>query len=195
MTRAAALVMSLLTVSLPALAQTAVAPRDVTLTAGDGTSLKATYYAAAKPGPAVLLLHMCNTTRKSWEPLAPQLAAAGIHTLLFPEGVLNLLGYQHLQQHRTKEAIELFKLNTEAYPASANTYDSLGDAYLADGQSDLALQASQKAIDLLPNDPAPDEFKKAIRASAEQKIARLKGRLRLNRSTSRSASRTAPHRP
>jgi tetratricopeptide (TPR) repeat protein len=97
--------------------------------------------------------------------------------MLFPEGVLNLLGYQHLQQHRTKEAIELFKLNTEAYPASANTYDSLGDAYLADGQSDLALQASQKAIDLLPNDPAPDEFKKAIRASAEQKIARLKGRI------------------
>ena len=65
----------------PPFAQAAPPARDVTLTAADGTPLKATYYAAAQPGPAVLLLHMCNTTRKSWEPLAPQLAAAGIHAL------------------------------------------------------------------------------------------------------------------
>jgi dienelactone hydrolase len=390
MALASGVVLSVLLAALPAAAaqNSAPPPRHVTLTAGDGTSLKATYYAASKPGPAVLLLHMCNTTRKSWEPLASQFAAAGIHALtmdyrgfgesggdrydalpqpeqlrmvndkwpddidvayaflpqqdgvdkarvgvaggscgvtqavhaaerhpevrslvllagpadpqgvsflartpwlpifaaaaaddqydanapalmqwildvsgnprntfagfkdgkhgteifgphpelpkqivawyedtlvrrvadpsagvtpkrtparefwrnaehpktvvdavkifhdaraadpravLFPEVVLNLLGYQHLQQHRTKEAVELFKLNTEAYPASANTYDSLGDAYVADGQSDLALQASQKAIEMLPNDTAPDEFKKAIRASAEQKIAKLKG--------------------
>src|SRR6185503_941526 len=65
----------------PAFAQSASAARDVTLKAADGTSLKGTYYASATPGPAVLLLHMCNTTRKSWEPLGPQLAAAGIHAL------------------------------------------------------------------------------------------------------------------
>jgi dienelactone hydrolase len=57
--------------------------RDVTIAAEDGTSLKATYYAARGAGPAVLLLHMCNTTRASWEPLARQLADAGIHTLAF----------------------------------------------------------------------------------------------------------------
>src|SRR5688572_33216556 len=56
-------------------------PREVTLSAADGTKLSATYYAAAQPGPAVLLLHMCNTTRRSWDPLAPQLASAGIHAL------------------------------------------------------------------------------------------------------------------
>ena len=65
----------------PAFAQSTPSPRDVTLTAADGTALKGTYYASASPGPAVLLLHMCNTTRKSWEPLGPQLAAAGIHAL------------------------------------------------------------------------------------------------------------------
>src|SRR5687768_9003498 len=70
-----------LAAAAPAFAQSAPAARDVTLTAADGTPLKATYYAAAQPGPAVLLLHMCNATRKSWEPLAPQLAAAGIHAL------------------------------------------------------------------------------------------------------------------
>ena len=69
------------------------------------------------------------------------------HVIVFPESALNLLGYQHLQAGKTKAAIELFKLNTEAYPTSANTYDSLGDGYLADGQNDLALKASQTAIE------------------------------------------------
>ena len=68
------------------------------------------------------------------------------HVIVFPESALNLLGYQHLQAGKAKAAIELFKLNTEAYPTSANTYDSLGDGYLADGQNDLALKASQTAM-------------------------------------------------
>ena len=97
------------------------------------------------------------------------------NAILFPETALNLLGYQLLQDGRTRQAVELFKLNTEAYPTSANTYDSLGDAYLADGQNDLALQASQKAIEMLAGDKSTDDRKQAIRASAEEKIAKLKG--------------------
>ena len=362
-------------------------PRDVSLPAADGTTLKATYYPAARPGPAVLLLHMCNTTRRSWDPLAPQLAAAGIHALsvdyrgfgesggdrfqamapqaaqrvinekwpgdldtaynfllaqsgvdrtrvgaaggscgvnhavrlarrhsevrslvllaggldregivfmtetpwlpvfaaaaaddqyddsapetmrwmaalsgnprnkfsgfkdgkhgteifgphpelpkqivawytdtlvthvadpsatvakatplrefwrkavsptgvvdavqmfddlakrgervsLFPEGQLNQLGYFHLQAGRTNDAIQLFKLNTVAYPSSANTYDSLADGYLANGQNELALRTSQKALELLAKDPVSEERKRAVRESAEGRIAKLKG--------------------
>ena len=56
-------------------------PRTVDLKTSDGVMLKATYFAAAKPGPGVLLLHQSNRTRKSWEQLAPQLAAAGFNTL------------------------------------------------------------------------------------------------------------------
>jgi len=55
--------------------------RDVDLKSGDGTILKGTYFAAAKPGPGVLLFHQSNRTRKSWDELAAQLAAAGIHVL------------------------------------------------------------------------------------------------------------------
>ena len=381
-------VLLVLVLAAPGYAQ-APPPRDVTLTAADGTPLKATYYAAAQPGPAVLLLHMCNTTRKSWEPLAPQLAAAGIHALsldyrgfgesggasadalaaqdaqriitekwpgdidkayefllaqpgvnkarigaaggscgvnqavrfaarhpevgslallaggldvegirfltetpwvpifaaaaaddqydanapdtmrfilalsgnprnkfsgfkdgkhgteifgphpelpkqivawyvdtlitrpadpkaavqpkdtpvrrfwrkavtpdgvgeavqlfydvaqrgervvLFGEGELNQLGYVHLQAGRTEEAIRLFRLNTIAYSTSANTYDSLADAYLANGQNELALRMSEKALELLPKDRSSEERKGAIRESAEQKIAKLKGK-------------------
>jgi lysophospholipase L1-like esterase/dienelactone hydrolase len=56
-------------------------PRVVELKASDGTPLKATYFAAAKPGPGVLLLHQSNRTRKAWDELAGQLASAGINTL------------------------------------------------------------------------------------------------------------------
>ena len=369
-------------------AQSAGAPLDVTIPAADGTTIRGTYYPAAQPGPAVLLLHMCNTTRKSWEPLAPQLAAAGIHTLsidyrgfgesggdradaltpqdaqrvitekwprdidtgydfllsqagvdktrigaaggscgvlhavrlarrhpevrslallagsldpegiafitetpwlpifaaaaaddqydasapetmrwilalsgnprnkfsgfrdgkhgteifgphpelpkqivawytdtlikrpvdpkapvavkntpmrefwrkavsptgvaeaiqmfydvaqrgprvvLFTEGPLNQLGYFHLQAGRTEDAIRLFRLNTLVYSSSANTYDSLADAYLANGQNELALRMSERALELLPKDRVSEAAKKAIRESAEQKIAKLKG--------------------
>ena len=55
--------------------------RDVDLTAPDGVKLKATYYAAAKPGPGVLLLHQCNQQRKNWDELATRLAGAGINVL------------------------------------------------------------------------------------------------------------------
>jgi dienelactone hydrolase len=57
------------------------APRTVDLKAADGTPLKATYFAAARPGPGVLLFHQVNRTRKSWDDVAVQLAAAGINTL------------------------------------------------------------------------------------------------------------------
>jgi dienelactone hydrolase len=56
-------------------------PHVVDLTASGGIVLKATYFAAAQPGPGVLLLHQCNRQRKVWDGLAAQLAAAGIHVL------------------------------------------------------------------------------------------------------------------
>src|SRR4030095_14841515 len=45
--------------------------------------------------------------------------------VLFAEEDLNRLGYSLLNQKRLLEAIELFRLNVEAYPKSANVYDSL----------------------------------------------------------------------
>jgi len=57
------------------------ARRVVDLKAADGTILKASYFAAAKLGPGVLLLHQSNRTHDSWDGVARQLAAAGINTL------------------------------------------------------------------------------------------------------------------
>src|SRR5262249_19565340 len=55
--------------------------RVVDFKSADGTVLKGTYFAAAKPGPGVLLLHQSNRDRKSWDAVAGQLANAGINTL------------------------------------------------------------------------------------------------------------------
>src|SRR5260370_37630003 len=57
------------------------APRVVELKAPDGIVLKATYFAAGKPGPGVLLLHQCNRQRKAWDDLAGRLAASGVNVL------------------------------------------------------------------------------------------------------------------
>ncbi len=72
----ASLLFTLLTVSMAPAAE-----RVVDLTAKDGAKLKATYFAAGKPGPGVLLLHQCNRDRKVWNGLAQQLNAAGINVL------------------------------------------------------------------------------------------------------------------
>ena len=93
----------------------------------------------------------------------------------FTEGIVNLIGYEHLQEGDKKGAIEIFKLNTVAYPNSPNTYDSLSDAYVADGQSDQAIQNAEKALKVLESDTAiPEARRKAIRESAEQKLKQLK---------------------
>ena len=55
--------------------------RVIDLKAPDGALLKVSYFAAAKPGPGALLFHQSNRTRKDWDMVARQLAAAGINTL------------------------------------------------------------------------------------------------------------------
>jgi dienelactone hydrolase len=99
---------------------------------------------------------------------------SGAEASLFPEFIVNLLGYEHMQSEDIKGAVEILKLNAMAYPNSPNVYDSLSDAYLADGQKDMALQNAKKTVELLANDTADTEQRrKAIRESAEQKISQL----------------------
>ena len=90
---------------------------------------------------------------------------------LFPEAIANVIGYEHLQSGNVSQAIAVFSLNTSAFPASANAYDSLADAYVAAGKKDLARVNAQKALALLPSDTTvPADFRERIRESAEQKI-------------------------
>ncbi len=67
------------------------------------------------------------------------------------EGEMNTVGYQLLQSGMIKEAIEAFKLNVEAFPESGNVYDSLGEAYLADGNKELAIKFYKKSVEVDPS--------------------------------------------
>jgi dienelactone hydrolase len=97
--------------------------------------------------------------------------------ILFPEAELNAFAYQVLQGGDAEHAIWLFEMNVEAYPKSANTYDSLSDAYLAAGKRDEALRYAEKALEVLKSDTqAPEEFKALVRDSAERKVRELRGK-------------------
>ena len=78
----------------------------------------------------------------------------------FSESQLNELGYLLLRNGKRKEAVEIFKLNVEAYPKGFNTYDSLAEAYAATDQRDLAIANYKKSIELNPeNKSAIDGLK------------------------------------
>jgi len=58
-----------------------VQKKDVDIKAPDGVNLKATYFSAGRPGPAMLLLHQCNMDRHAWDGLAADLAGNGFNVL------------------------------------------------------------------------------------------------------------------
>jgi len=93
---------------------------------------------------------------------------------LFPEVSVTLMGYDQMRVGNTKLGVETMKLNVTAYPNSADAHDSLSDAYLADGQRDLARQHAEKAVALLASDIADSDVRRGeIRDSAEAKLKQL----------------------
>lgn len=78
----------------------------------------------------------------------------------FDEDELNILGYRLLIRNRTDEAIEIFKLNLESYPNSANAYDSMAEAYMMAGNKELAIKYYRKSLELDPgNTNATEKLK------------------------------------
>lgn len=72
------------------------------------------------------------------------------HRYASTEVELNALGYELLQAARTADALAVFTLNTEAYPASANVHDSRGEALAVAGDTASAIREYQAALRLDP---------------------------------------------
>lgn len=68
----------------------------------------------------------------------------------FAENELNLLGYQLLGMNKIEEAIKIFRLNIEVYPDAFNVYDSMGEAYMINGDKELAIKNYAKSLELNP---------------------------------------------
>ena len=78
---------------------------------------------------------------------------------------LNNYGYQLLAQKQQDKAIGVFILNTQRHPKSANTFDSLGEAYALGGDKKNAILNFKKSLSLNP--PA------ATRANSEKYLKQL----------------------
>jgi tetratricopeptide (TPR) repeat protein len=77
------------------------------------------------------------------------------------EGLLNNFGYRKLREKKFQEAIQIFNLNVKLHPDYANGYDSLGEAYMAKGENELAIRNYKKSLELDPqNDNAVQMLKK-----------------------------------
>ena len=96
---------------------------------------------AAKRGPQALTA-MLEGIRKS----DPQ-------SSLVREEAINELGYAFLGRKQADAAIAVFRLNTELYPQSGNTWDSLAETCLSTGQKELGRQLYAKALEVEPDYP------------------------------------------
>jgi predicted alpha/beta superfamily hydrolase len=86
-----------------------------------------------------------------------------------PELVINMLGYNYLMNKEYGKAIEVFQENVKRFPASANVYDSLGDAYENNKQFELAKENYAKACDLAQgDDPALEVFRMNLERMQEK---------------------------
>jgi uncharacterized membrane protein len=79
-----------------------------------------------------------------------QLSVARASTYNLDEDELNILGYQLVKANKLEQAIRIFQLNVEAYPNSGNTYDSLAEAYMDDGNKLQAIANYKRSLQLNP---------------------------------------------
>ena len=74
---------------------------------------------------------------------------------LWPEVAVDIIGEDYQRAGDVKTAIEIFKLNLLSYPDSADAHYNLADAYLKDGQKDLARKYAEKGLAMLNSHAAP----------------------------------------
>jgi CubicO group peptidase (beta-lactamase class C family) len=78
------------------------------------------------------------------------------------EARLNNLGYTLMREKKLPEALALFILNVEFYPKAWNTYDSLGEAYMTNGDKELAIANYKKSLELNPQNSNGREMLKKL---------------------------------
>jgi cytochrome c-type biogenesis protein CcmH/NrfG len=66
------------------------------------------------------------------------------------EDQMNRFGLDLLRMDRVEDAIEVLKQNLADHPESFNVYDSLGEAYAAHGDRELAIRNYERSIELNP---------------------------------------------
>ncbi len=81
------------------------------------------------------------------------------------ENLLNTIGYGLLDEKRPDQAIAVFSLGVREFPASANAWDSLGEGYLANGDSTRAIASYERSLALNPEGKSAREKLRQLRGS------------------------------
>jgi tetratricopeptide (TPR) repeat protein len=89
------------------------------------------------------------------------------------ENEMNGTGYQLLQSGKVKEAVAIFKINTQAFPKSSNVYDSYGEALMAQGNKTEALENYKKSVKLNPGNEGGIKILKANGIKTDDLITKL----------------------
>ncbi len=90
--------------------------------------------------------------------------------------VLNLLGYNFMNQGRIEDAIKVHKANIRLYPDLANGYDSISEAYQLAGNAEMAIKNAKICLEKLPNDSTITEnFREIVREASKARIDTLGG--------------------
>ncbi|MGN6167210.1 MAG: serine hydrolase [Solirubrobacteraceae bacterium] len=69
----------------------------------------------------------------------------------FDPDQLNAVGYWLLEHRHVRDAVRIFRLNVESYPNQSNTYDSLGEALLVEGDTAHSIMNYERAVQLDPS--------------------------------------------
>ncbi|ATQ42662.1 hypothetical protein CSW64_09690 [Caulobacter mirabilis] len=125
--------------------------------------------------PAVAAIYIPSVKTDGVAPLRTELASRGYAQarsayealkrktpgFSISENDLNNWGYRLLRIDRGADAVEIFKLAVALYPQSANTYDSLGDAYDRIGRPTSAIENFRRSLVMNPkNDHARKRLEK-----------------------------------
>jgi len=89
-----------------------------------------------------------------------ELRADKAHRLTFRENDFIDLGYNFMTRGMMDAAVEVFKMNIEMNPQSANAYDSLGEAYMIKGDKKKAILNYRRSLEL---DPDNDNAKQMLK--------------------------------
>lgn len=69
----------------------------------------------------------------------------------FGESILNVFGYDLMGLDRIDLAIDILRINTEAFPNRFNTWDSLAEAYMTKGDDKRAIAYYERSLELNEN--------------------------------------------
>ncbi len=89
------------------------------------------------------------------------------------ESSINSMGYQLLDNGEIEAAIKVFDLNTQTFPSSANTWDSLAEAVMTKGDLETAILYYRVSLKLDPD--SSNAVRMIEKMTGEQDLSQASG--------------------